>query len=226
MGKKGRTLMPRILVVDDTPLYLQAACELLEDLGHEAVGFGTVQEALDNAPSGFRMILTDYEMPGGGGERILREKPNIPAIVMSGRLNNPGDDYQQLLLNLGAVATVRKSFLSEDLVPALATVLADSQSPLKVGDQIVANCYKCLVQLTVTLGEEKPLWPGFCSPQHSIGRMKWTEQAIGTSFDLWEKKGGSGHKTCPVCHRTYAHVIAIYDPTHGPQVFLYESEGA
>jgi len=217
--------MLRALVVDDDERYLQAMCEVLILVGLDAIGVGREEEALELAPTGFDLVVSDWEMPNGGGGRILEGNICLPVIIASGRLNDPGDSYQQMFLTAGAIATVRKSFLGEDLPPAVRTALANLQ-PLRAGDRAAVNCYQCLCQAPATLGREEPLIAGFYGPRYTLGRMVWSAQATGTTFDLWEMVGGSGHWRCPKCHTNYAHVIAISDPEHGPQVFYYESEGA
>lgn len=75
----------RILVVEDDPLSRLLACDILRSRGHvvvEADAADVAVEILHNeAPPD--LVLTDIRLPGGGGERVLREirsKASLRAI--------------------------------------------------------------------------------------------------------------------------------------------------
>lgn len=64
--------------------------EVLTSLGHRIVSFKSQQEALAFVASAneFHLALLDYSLPDGPGseiaEEILRRKPGIPVIMMTG----------------------------------------------------------------------------------------------------------------------------------------------
>jgi CheY-like chemotaxis protein len=84
-----------ILVVDDDPLIATSTTYLLEDLGHEVVGAGSGEAALDVLKNGQRvdLMLTDYAMPRMTGlelaiaARALR--PDLPVILATGYAELP-----------------------------------------------------------------------------------------------------------------------------------------
>jgi CheY-like chemotaxis protein len=77
MNPKGR-----VLIVDDEPGIRRAFSRCLRALGW------TVTEAEDpdaaaSLYGGVDVVLTDWDMPAGGGERVLREAGR-PCVVQSG----------------------------------------------------------------------------------------------------------------------------------------------
>ncbi len=86
-GGAGQTL----LVVDDEPVLVGLAEELLKGLGYEPIGFSdpvAALEALRKAPQRFAAVITDEVMPGLSGTRLteaLREHaPKLPVLLVSG----------------------------------------------------------------------------------------------------------------------------------------------
>ena len=72
----------RILVVEDHPLNLRLVRDILEYRGH-AVEAATSVEAARQALSGARpdLVLLDIQLPGGGGEALLREIRGSAALA-------------------------------------------------------------------------------------------------------------------------------------------------
>jgi CheY-like chemotaxis protein len=72
----------RILVVEDNPLNLRLVRDILEYRGHEVVSAGSVPEArvrlAEAAPD---LVLLDIQIPGGGGELLLREIRAHPELA-------------------------------------------------------------------------------------------------------------------------------------------------
>ena len=72
----------RILVVEDNSLNLQLVRDILEHRGHEIESAMTVQEArakLQRAKPD--VVLLDIQLPGGGGEGLLREIRGTVALA-------------------------------------------------------------------------------------------------------------------------------------------------
>jgi CheY-like chemotaxis protein len=66
-------MMAKILVVEDDPWSQRIVVELLEMRGHDVLAANSVATAraqLANAP---HIVLLDINIPGGGGELLLRE---------------------------------------------------------------------------------------------------------------------------------------------------------
>ena len=83
----GQTL----LVVDDEPVLVGLAEEMLKGLGYEPVGYSdpvAALEALREAPQRFAAVITDEVMPGLSGTRLteaLRQQaPQLPVLLVSG----------------------------------------------------------------------------------------------------------------------------------------------
>ncbi len=87
-------MSPRILIVDDNQLLLQALCEHLENAGYDTALAHNGQEALDivtkDRPD---MVIMDIIMPVMGGleaTRILRSDPknkDLPVIAFTSQSN-------------------------------------------------------------------------------------------------------------------------------------------
>lgn len=80
-----------VLVVEDEPLLLMAAVDLVEEAGFEAVEARNADEALEilNARSDIRIVFTDIDMPGSmDGMRLaemVRDRwPPVEIIIVSG----------------------------------------------------------------------------------------------------------------------------------------------
>jgi EAL domain-containing protein (putative c-di-GMP-specific phosphodiesterase class I) len=78
-----------VLVVDDDPTVLMATIETVEQLGYQVVACSTGQEALEKlSQQTFDVMLTDVQMPGVGGLRLLRavrdRDLDLPVVLMTG----------------------------------------------------------------------------------------------------------------------------------------------
>ncbi len=81
----------RVLVVDDDPLVLEVATDMLQELGFAVRSETRAAAALavfEADPQAFDLVLTDMTMPGMTGdvlaERLKRCRPDIPVILCSG----------------------------------------------------------------------------------------------------------------------------------------------
>jgi CheY-like chemotaxis protein len=101
----SRVAPARILVVEDNPLNRLLVHDLLELRGHAVVEAATVDEArallARERPD---LLLLDVQIPGGGGEAVIREvrqRPelaHLPIIAVTS-LAMPGD--RERLLSIG-----------------------------------------------------------------------------------------------------------------------------
>jgi CheY-like chemotaxis protein len=101
----ARAAPARILVVEDNPLNRLLVHDLLELRGHEVMEAATVDEArslLDGARPD--LLLLDVQIPGGGGEAVIREVRqrahlvDLPIVAVTS-LAMPGD--RERLLSIG-----------------------------------------------------------------------------------------------------------------------------
>lgn len=79
---------PRIAVVDDDPLILEAIAGLLGQYGYAALPFEKASEALENlSRNDIDVVLTDINMPGMSGlellDKIMSQYPRLPVILMT-----------------------------------------------------------------------------------------------------------------------------------------------
>jgi two-component system response regulator HydG len=81
-GRKGR-----VLVVDDDPALVQTLADGLADLGYDAEGASSGNEAARRTGESFDALVTDLRMPGVDGLGLLalsrRDAPERPVIVMT-----------------------------------------------------------------------------------------------------------------------------------------------
>ena len=89
--------MAIVLVVDDEPLLLDMLCDMLADLGCEAVCVDCPVKGLKklSADKRIALLITDVQMPMMDGfelaERARENRPDMPVVLMSGKeLGRPG----------------------------------------------------------------------------------------------------------------------------------------
>ena len=70
--------MGRFLVVEDDPWSRHLVCEVLEMGGHEVAAAADVDEARAALSAQVDAVLLDINIPGGGGELLLREMRAAP----------------------------------------------------------------------------------------------------------------------------------------------------
>ena len=105
-SERGKVPPARILVVEDNPLNRLLVHDILELRGHEVVEASTVDEARRKLEvDRLDLLLLDVQIPGGGGEAVIREvrqRPDLadlPIIAVTS-LAMPGD-RERLLAALG-----------------------------------------------------------------------------------------------------------------------------
>src|ERR1700733_4230237 len=121
---RGETVM----IVDDEPMLVALAEEMLAGLGYEPVGFGSSRvalQALRAKPERFDLVLTDEAMPELVGTELAREirllRPDIPIILMSG---HGGATLAQRAAAIGVKEVLHKPLQRVDLAEALARAVS------------------------------------------------------------------------------------------------------
>ena len=136
-----------VLLVDDDPLVLDSAADMLEDQGHSVARATSAEQALDMLRDGLHvdLIVTDFAMPRMSGLDLIRALPSVgchaPVILASGfaeagadvglehiQLNKP---FTQEELN----AAVDQAVRSEE--PQLAAFLEGSALDLAAAATVV-----------------------------------------------------------------------------------------
>jgi CheY-like chemotaxis protein len=120
---RGETVM----IVDDEPMLVALAEEMLAGLGYEPVGFESSSRALQVFRSNskrFDSILTDEAMPELVGIELAREirllRPDVPIILMSG---HGGTALMHRAAAIGVKEVLHKPLQRVDLAEALARAL-------------------------------------------------------------------------------------------------------
>jgi CheY-like chemotaxis protein len=104
----------RVLLVDDSRLLRMLAALLLEKRGHEVVPAEDVDQAiaaLDGAAAAFDIVVLDLQLPGGGGEAVLRRiraKPAGAAIKVVAFTTVADADHRERLIGEGFDGVVSK----------------------------------------------------------------------------------------------------------------------
>jgi CheY-like chemotaxis protein len=82
-------MTPQVLLVEDNADLLDLTLMMLEELGHEATGVPTAEEALALLEAGpYAMLVTDVTLPKMSGielvHRVRQRYPHMPVAVASG----------------------------------------------------------------------------------------------------------------------------------------------
>jgi CheY-like chemotaxis protein len=120
--------MARILVVDDDEQICALISRILENYGHETTvemsGVGALATLRELE---FDLLLLDLVMPRKGGIETIMEireiSPNLPIIVVSGKVAFGDASITRLLQQYGTLAILPKTFTSEQLRDAVDRAL-------------------------------------------------------------------------------------------------------
>jgi PAS domain S-box-containing protein len=113
-----------VMIVDDEPMLVALAEEMLAEIGYEPVGFDSSDAALQAMraePLRFDLVLTDEAMPDLVGIELAREirrvRPDIPIILMSG---HGGVPLANRAAGIGVNEVLHKPLQRGDLAEAFA----------------------------------------------------------------------------------------------------------
>jgi PAS domain S-box-containing protein len=119
-----------ILFVDDEPIIREVVMEVLQRLGFKLVvavdGADGLVKAMEHLPK-LKAVISDMHMPHMDGlglvHALRRIKPGLPAIIVSGRLDEAVKDQ---LNAFGQTGSLQKPFTESQLVETLKQVLAQN----------------------------------------------------------------------------------------------------
>jgi PAS domain S-box-containing protein len=113
-----------VMIVDDEPMLVALAEEMLAELGYEPVGFDSSQAALQAFradPPRFDLVLTDEAMPDLVGIELAREirriRSDVPIILMSG---HGGVPLANRAADIGVNEVLHKPLQRGDLAESFA----------------------------------------------------------------------------------------------------------
>jgi CheY-like chemotaxis protein len=116
-----------ILLVDDEEALVRLGEEMVAELGYDAVGLSSSEEALAlfrAEPERFDAVLSDEAMPGLTGSELTVEirkiRPNIPVVLMSGYVTPALSARAQ---DAGVVDVLAKPLVSREIARSLASAL-------------------------------------------------------------------------------------------------------
>jgi PAS domain S-box-containing protein len=116
-----------VMIVDDEPMLVALAEEMLAELGYEPVGFDSSNAALQAfraEPRRFDLVLTDEAMPDLVGIELAREirrvRPDVPIILMSG---HGGVPLANRAAGIGVNEVLHKPLQRGDLAESFARIL-------------------------------------------------------------------------------------------------------
>src|SRR6478735_1214983 len=114
--------LPSVLVVDDDTILLRAAQRILEREGYRVVACRRGEEALEQLDHRhFDVLLSDVQMPGLGGDRLLRavreRELEIPVVLVTG---TPGLESAVAAIEHRALLYLIKPLTAERLIEAVA----------------------------------------------------------------------------------------------------------
>jgi CheY-like chemotaxis protein len=110
--------MPLVLVVDDEPLLLDMLCDMLVELGCEAVCVDCPVKGLAKIATDERiaMLITDIQMPNMDGfelaHRAREKRPDMPIVLMSGKV-----------IGLPGFSVIRKPFSQAQLAEIVNPII-------------------------------------------------------------------------------------------------------
>jgi two-component system invasion response regulator UvrY len=123
----NKSLMIRIILVDDHDLFRSGIRSLLQDqadivvIGDCATGEEAVEAVRTDPPD---VVLMDIGMPGIGGieatRRVLKIAPQVRVIALTALSDEP---FPNRLLDAGALGFLSKSCADEELLSAIRTVM-------------------------------------------------------------------------------------------------------
>jgi DNA-binding response OmpR family regulator len=104
-----------ILVLDDDPTLRELVARMLRVHGYST---RTASTPIMHPYDGVDVTVSDWEMPDGGGERVLREA-TCPVVIMTGRADVVA------MLHARGQAAIAKPFALHELLDAVAKATAN-----------------------------------------------------------------------------------------------------
>jgi DNA-binding response OmpR family regulator len=192
----------QILVVDDDVKLCRLIRDYLEPLGYEVAAAHTGPDGLEMAlQQSYSAVILDVMLPGMNGFDVLRrvrEKSNVPVLMLTGR----GEEPDRIVgLELGADDYLPKTFSTRELLARLRAVIRRS-TVAKIQEeprakQIVVGDLHLDAEAHVAVLGDQPLrlttieFDLLMSLAKAAGRVRTREQllldAADRNFDVFDR---------------------------------------
>lgn len=122
-----------VLIIDDDPMQLEIAKEMLERNGVTCITCNTVTDVVrEMRKHNFDMLLTDIQMPGTNGFELLKllrkskigNSKSIPVIAMTARAYSEKD----MLLQNGFSGCLFKPFSTNELLTGISSIMENTEN--------------------------------------------------------------------------------------------------
>jgi len=121
----------RILVIDDDGEVREMICKMLTNEGHEVIEAVNGKEGCDmvRSNSELDLVITDLIMPEKEGIETIRDLkanyPELKVLAISGGGKGNAQDYLYIAKGIGADSTLKKPFISQELLVAVQELFPD-----------------------------------------------------------------------------------------------------
>ncbi len=121
--------MDTVLIIDDEWSIREVATLMLERAGYKVLSAASAEDGLSMLASNrFNVVLIDVILPDKNGLELSlevnRKWPNIPIILMSGRVSTEADSIKNFNGHFGIAGSISKPFTQDQLLVSLNEALA------------------------------------------------------------------------------------------------------
>ncbi len=121
--------MQTILVIDDEWSIREVTTLMLERAGYRAVSAAGAEDGIALlASENPAVVIIDVVLPGKNGLELALEvnqrKPDVPIILMSGRISTDADSIQNFTGHFGIACSLAKPYTQEQLMNAIRKALS------------------------------------------------------------------------------------------------------
>jgi len=149
----------KILIVDDNADFLENMRTIFDGAGYQVETAYDAEYALTKISSEYKLIITDFRMPGMDGLSFLKavkdRYQNIPVILITGY---PSQDLISEALRNGVINFFEKPFSALDLLAYSETVIAQFSSQKEIPESIKQLLMYCSRSVTLESNEKILDW--------------------------------------------------------------------
>jgi len=121
--------MDTVLIIDDEWSIREVATLMLERAGYKVMSAATADDGMSMlAGNRISAVLIDVILPDKNGLELSlelnRKWPNIPIILMSGRVSTEADSIKNFNGHFGIAGSIAKPFTQEQLLASLSGALS------------------------------------------------------------------------------------------------------